>query len=386
MNCLFCCGHAVVTTFTVVLGLSLPVEVETVSGDKVAGKWNGAEEGAIRLMTSGGNTAIPIDKLVSLRPADLPPTKTKPPVLVTITGGSSVRVQDFALTDSTFTLEPRRQEPIQLPVKQVRSVRFRLESAKTDPQWLGLLEAENRRDLMVIRRPGDQLDPIEGIVLGLTNETLKFELDGEAIDAPIDRLEGIILRGSASSGSSKVRVEDIYGSVFAVSRLEPSSGSETVEVDLGGKSPHPIPLGDIRSITWASGRVLLARVDAADQSLTPLLKTKVDADLFAAWFAPRSEDDDLVATAGGKIEFRVDDGFRVLAGSVIKDADVIGGDSVVRIVADDKVAWEESLTDDQPKGFRVEIANVRRVRFEVLSGKDGDVGDRVRFLNLRFLK
>lgn len=386
MNCLFSCGQALVTLVTAVLGLSLPVEIETVSGEKVSGEWQAATEDAIRVKTDDGDQEIPIDKLVAMRPAEAPEPGTPPTNLVSIVTGSQIRVQGFSLKDGKFLLEPRRQSAIQLPVQQIRSVRFRLGNAKTDPQWLGLVEAENRRDVMVIRRPGEQLDPIEGVVLGLDDETLSFELDGEKIEAPIGRLEGVILRSTASSTSAKVRVEDIYGSVFAGLRLEPSSATDRIEVLLGDDVRHTIPLEHLKSVTWASGRQMLARTTAANTEVTPYLKTNLDSQLLEAWFGPRSDNDDLVATAGGSAEFRVESGFQTLAGSVVRDTDVNRGKAVVRIMIDGKVAWEESVSGDKAKGFRVNIANARRVRLEVAAGKDGDVGDRVRFLNPRFLK
>ncbi|MEL6106127.1 MAG: NPCBM/NEW2 domain-containing protein [Planctomycetota bacterium] len=386
MNCLFSYGQALVTFVTAALGFSLPVEIETVSGEKLAGEWQAATKDAIRVKTTDGIKEVLVDKLVAMRPVDAPEPGTPPTSLVSIVTGSQVRVQDFSLADGKFLLEPRRQSTIQLPVQQIRSVRFRLGNAKTDPQWLGLLEADNRRDVMVIRRPGEQLDPIEGVVLGLDNETLQFELDGEKISAPVDRLEGVILRSTTTTASVKVRVEDKYGSVFAGLRLEPSTASDRIELLLGDDVRHSIPLEHLKSVTWASGRQMLARTTAANSEVTPYLQTKIDSELFEAWFGPRSDNDDLIATAGGSAEFRVDPGFQTLAGSVVRDTDVNSGMAVVRILIDGNVAWEQSVSGDKPKGFRVNIANARRVRLEVVAGSDGDVGDRVRFLNPRFLK
>jgi len=133
--------------------------------------------------------------------------------------------------------------------------------------------------------------------------------------------------------------------------------------------------------------VMLASQPAVERNFLPYVSTNVPQSLIDSWFAPQAAGDDLVAAATSSIEYRVEPGFQTFAGSVQRDPSVAsGGTVVVRVLVDDQVQWEETLQGRSAKGFRVDIADARRVRLEVAPGDDGDVGDQIRFLKARFLK
>ena len=363
-------------------------QLETSDGSVITGTWAGASESGIRLDDGSGARDYPVDTLVALRPAEAVNSASSPPIGVTLVDGTSIFAQEIGMDDSTIKVEPRRQPAIELPIKQVQSIRFRLGAAATDPQWFGLIEKETRSDMMVIRRGNDQLDPIEGIVVGLTAENLLFDLDGDTIEAPRDRLEGVVFRTSEQAArKTSVKLVDRYGSTYLAARLEPSDSGDAVDVILSGGIKHSLPIDQVKSINWSSGRILLANETPASSDFTAYLKTSVPRELTNAWFAPKAKDDDIVAAAGGSAEYRIADGFQTLAGSVGRDESVNSGSEItIRVLVDGEVSWEQSLVDRSPKGFRIPIAGARRVRLEVLAGRDGDVGDQVRFLKPRLIK
>lgn len=364
------------------------IKIETSRGEFIDGTWAGVTEAVVRVNDGTSTREIPLDQVVALRPATAMHASAGPKINVTLTDGTSIFAQDLAMDAASVKIEPLRQAPINLPIKQIRSIRFRLGGPVTDPQWLGLVEQESRTDLMVIRRSNDQLDPIEGIVVGLSREKLQFELDGDKLDAPLERLEGILFRTSdAPKMAAKVQVADIYGSTFLAARLEPSDKSDSVEIMLPGNLKHVINLNQIQSITWSSGRIMLAGQSAASLEMTPYLATGLPSALIKGWFGPIADGEDLIAAAGGKIEYRVEDGFQTFAGSVQRDEAVaVGGTVLIRVLVDGELKWEQSLSDLKAKGFRIPIGGALRLRLEVSAGKDGDVGDQVRFLKPRLLK
>jgi len=369
------------------LVLSVPVEIETVSGDVQSGTWAGVGESAIRIRRDSGVVELPFDQIATLRPAEPPEEKNASGRRVLLVGGSEIAADRVTLREEQLTIDPRRQDDLVVPIQRVRAIRFRQPSAATDTQWLGLLEDDRRTDVMVIRR-GEQLDPIEGVVAGLTADSLQFELDGNAIDAPLDRLEGVLLRQTAGTeAKTTVKVVDQYGSVFHGTTLAPTDDSAGIEIRLPGDVRHTIRVEQIRSISWAGGLMLLARESPAELVMEAVLATAADRELVRNWFGPHGRGDDLIAVAGGRIEYRVEDDYESFAGGVRRDADVVGGGRVtVRILVDGSVRWKETLTGSEAKGFRIPLADANRLRLEVDSGDDGDVGDTVRFVKPRLLK
>lgn len=364
------------------------VTIETTSGETLSGMWAGVADGSVRLNVDGSERQIPFDQMVVMRPTSDVPLSDGPPTEVTLVDGSSIKAQRYAMSGETVTIEPLGQAAIEMPVDRVQSIRFRRSAAATDPQWLGLLEKEHRSDVMVIRRGNDQLDPIDGVIVAIDGETLRFELDGDKIDAPVERLEGVLFRTpQVELSRPTVKVSDRNGSLFLTAGLEPSDDADSVTLQLLGRVPHPIPLKEIDRITWASGRVLLAAEPPAERGYQPDLQIQNAGALIQQWFAPFAEGDDLIADAGGFVEYRVEDGFQKLSGSVVRDASVADAGKVqIRILVDGELGWQQTLSDAAPKGFSIPVDSARRIRMEVLSAGDGDVGDRVRFKKPRLLK
>ena len=376
------------TAFSAAEAFAVDVQLETTAGETLSGTWAGNTDTAVEVMIGGTRKSIPFDQLVSVSPQSDVPISDGPPTEVTLIDQSSIKAQEQSLSGERLRVDPLGQPAFEVPIDRVRSIRFRRGTATTDPQWLGLLEKDQRSDVMVIRRGNEQLDPIEGVVVGLDAQTLKFELDGDPIDAPLDRLEGVLFRTTQSDTSRpSVKVFDRNGSVFLASRLQPTSRDDAIELMLPGKVPHSIELKEIDRIVWASGRILLARESPAEVGYRPRIDANLPTGLLTRWFAPAADGDDLVADAGGFVEYRVDEGFQTLAGSVVRDPQVADRGKVqVRILVDGEVGWEQTLADDLPKGFSLSVANGRRVRLEINAAGDGDVGDRVRFKKLRLLK
>ena len=363
----------------------LPVELETVSGEIIGGTWHGTTPNGVQIERGGSFQEVAYDQLVGLRPLDPPPPPTSPSRRIALIDGSKINALKIESNGDDLVVDPRRQAALSVPLDRVHWVRFRKGTSKTDAQWLGLTEAQQRRDVMVIRRDGDQLDPVEGVVVGLLPDRVNFNLDGTAIDPPIDRLEGVILRTTTErQAKASARVTDVYGSTFEVESLRGTA--EEIEMVFAGGISHSIALKQVAAITWASGQLLLSELKPADSAMQPYLQTQLDGRVFDKWFGPRAEATDIAMVSGGEVDYRIEDGFQTLAGSVRRETLADGGKVTVQISIDANIVWKETLSGDSAKGFEVTVAGHRRVKLKVLAGEDGDVGDQVRFLKPRFLK
>ncbi|MDM4016131.1 NPCBM/NEW2 domain-containing protein [Roseiconus lacunae] len=366
-------------------GIAAEVEVELSSGEKLRGNWVQADTSSLTLQ--GPDQTLDISQIVNLRPTSTDTSAISPPVNAVLVDGSQVRANSVQADDQTITIKPRTQAEIKMPLASLRAVRFRPSNANTDPQWLGLFDKEIRSDLMVIHRSNAQLDPVEGIILSIDEQTVSFELDGDTIEAPVERLEGVVFRNSPASSSSKTVVEDVYGSSFNASRIELIEDAAGLRITLANGVTHELKISQLKRIRFASGQQLLAGLAPADKQMRPYLKTAISTSLFDDWFAPAAENEDIVASAGGGIEYRVEDGFEFFSGSVGRDPSAQGKWTVkVQIAIDEEVKWEQELSDWEPAGFRLSVAGARRIKLKVIPTGDGDVGDLVRFYKPRLLK
>ncbi|MCC9602423.1 NPCBM/NEW2 domain-containing protein [Stieleria sp. JC731] len=365
--------------------LAADVEVELSSGEKVQGQWTSINGESISI----GDPVQPheLSQVISLRPLANQSDAIPPAINLTLVDGSNLRITSVISDESDVTATPVKRMPIGFPLEAVRSIRFRPSAAATDAQWLGLFEKELRSDLLVIRRANDQLDPVEGVILSISAQTVNFELDGDEIEAPVERLEGVLFRNILENSSSGTRVETVFGSSMVASRIRLANDGQDVQLTLQAGVQHDVPVNQIKRIQFASARQMLASQPPASKRMQPYLKTGISESLFDAWFAPSSDKDDILAAAGGEIEYRIESGFENFTGSVSRASESEGkGKIKIQIVVDDEVRWEQDVQDSELAGFQISVAGARRIKLSVQPTNDGDIGDLVRFFKPRLLK
>lgn len=366
----------------------LPVRVTTSDGETVQGKLGRISATGLKVDRDGETIELSFDRLATLEPLAVEASSGRS-FLVSLLNGSKIAARDVSLSDESLTIQPRRQQPLSVKVKDVKSIRFRAASTNTDPLWLGLLEREGRGDMLAIRRDGDRLDPYPGIVQGIVGGIVAFDMDGTSVQAPIDKLEGVVFGGNRSvAEDAPIRVRDVYGSAWAVAEILPSQPDQPLRLALGGGIVHELPLTHIVSIRWSSGLQLLASSQPTRSSFQPYFPSNVKLQLLDAWFAPsRVGEADLTMRGQSSIEFRVEEGFKTLSGSVQREKSVRqAGQITVRILVDDQVKWEERIDGQNRLGFELSVDQARRVRFETDCGEDGDLGDTVRISRPRLMK
>jgi hypothetical protein len=314
---------------------------------------------------------------------------TGPVYRVTLTGGSRIAAQAISSTENDLLIEPRRQPPLKVPLKQVKSVRFRASAPTTDPQWLGIVEREQRGDALVIRRDADRLDPQQGLITGFKPESVTFDLEGTVVNAPIERLEGVVFGNTDSETAvAPIQVTDTFGSVWSVVALEASNADEPLRLQLSGSIRHELPLDQIASIRWSGGLRMLASEPPAAANYQPFLGTSVSSESQTAFFGPAAEGDfDLRMHSGSIVEYRIEPGYRTLAGAVRRHSAVEKASAVsMRIELDGKPVWEQSLQDAELRGFELPLQDARRLTIVVDNGGDGELGDTVLIVRPRLLK
>lgn len=407
-----------------------PISAETTSGEMASGvtaatviatlnttetfrgEWTAVLDDGIELKRGGITSTLATADLMSLTHTLAKP-QMAPSMVVLLTSGSQLNVNAVRTDQDDLVIEPSRQASLRVPIKQVRSIRFRRPTASTDPVWLGMIQNTTRGDRMVIRRSGNKLDSAEGIINGISDAKVRFDLDGDEIAAPTKRLEGVIFGGTNQEPESPdILITDVYGSTWAAEKLIPSqlagpASSASLQIQLAGNITHRIPIDLVRDIRWSGGLVMLAMTKPADLSLKTEFAIAWDDDLHRDWFGPRpasgpSEADsvsagskstvapagnDLILHGGTAVEYRVEKDFRLFSGSVRRSETVKNASSVtVRIAMDGKVVWENSLPNADPLGFELELSDARRVRIEVDGGDDGDLGTIVRMVRPRLVQ
>ena len=375
--------------FVVLLASVLQVRVTTIDGTSRDASLQSVTERGVEIEAGGKTETISLETLLSLERLDGPST-TPPLMRVEMFGGGRIGVTGITALDANATLAIRGQSPLLLPLNRIRWVRFRQSSLAVDPQWLGMIEKTKSTDVLIVRRVNDVIDEVQGIVKSITPEFVNIDVDGTSLQAPIGKLEGVLFADQpALSDAGAIVIEDLLGSrwrVFSISSSDPKS----VTLDLGDGLTHQLPLDQLRRVETTGSVQYLAAESPVESSYSPFSKLGLDEPLAIQWFGVSSNADrDLVMQADSHVEYRVDKSFSTIAGSAQFDPSVTaGGKCSMRILLDGKVAWEQTfdVSEPAPRGYELPIGSARRVRFEVKTAGDGDLGDTLRIRQPRLVK
>jgi hypothetical protein len=371
------------------LAMVIEVRVTTLDGKARDGELLSITNSSIEVQSNGSKESIATDQLLSLQRIDSA-TKSSPLLRVELLNGSRVAVTEVTTNQADAVLQTRDQPPLMVPLKQIRWIRFRPATPAVDPQWLGILEADHSSDVIVVRRSGNALDEVQGIVKSISATAVTIDLDGDELVAPIEKLEGILFGSiAAEPRSSNIIVEDLLGSRWMVESIE-SGENNLVRLMLGSGASHTLPLDQLKKVETVGSVQFLAAESPVESVFQPTTSIGLNKELAARWLSAFGVDDrDLVLHANSHAEYRVDDRYSSLVGSAQFDHSVTsGGKCTLRILFDGEVVWDQTFDVEtpSPRGYELPLGKARRVRFEVKDAGDGDIGDTLKIRQPRLVK
>lgn len=392
---LFPCWLIGLVAGTAILPISYAAEaaaeatILTANGQTVTGEVQSIDEGRLVARTSDGEQrSWGLDELATLQFSN--EDRTGPAGRVTLWDGSRIAIEHVTLGggQERLIVQPRLQSALGVALERVRSIRFQAPTVATDPLWLGLVEEAARGDRVVVRRDEKTLEPVSVLIRAISRESVGFELSGRSVEAPLGRLEGILLAGNPPElPDAAVQVEDVFGSRWVAQeiRLPPDADEFIVRWKNGWE--HRIAKEQLQSIQFAGGILMLTEAEVADADTAVPEGLAVDPSLIANWFGPKVQGNAILMQGPSEATYRIPDGFRRLVGSVRRNDEVERfGPASVQIRLDDRIAWEVVMTDDRSLGFELPLDGARRLTLCLSESPGGTIGDCVDWVGVRLLK
>lgn len=368
------------------------VEVAPLDGDRYPARWLGVSAHGLKLNVEGEDRTVPLDALQRIERAE-PLGKTSPSTVVTLRDGSTLPVDGVTLQGDTAELRLRRHGKISLPVRQLARIRFRPPSAAVEAAWQNYVEGQGAEDQLVIRRGTDTLDTAGGVIKAIAEEAVTFELGGSPLEAPRQRLEGVIFGGAAAgpSGTARLQIVDAYGIQLNAVRIDVGPTPETMKVTTQGGIAVPLRLEYLQRLALAGQSFNLATAEPLASRFEPFigLPEAVAAQQAEAWLGPQTTPrGTLVMPSRSERTYRIEPGFQRLVTEIQIDPQVtLGGHCDVSLRLGDEVRWEQRLRLGQPAvAVDLPLGSASRLTIRVDYGEDGDVGDIVHFRSPRLLK
>ncbi len=331
-------------------------------------------------------------------------------VVVELTDGSIIRGRQYTARGKTAKIILADRQAIETPTDAVRTVQFgefrQSHPAKAadslDAEWARLVKMNADGDLLIVRAD-ENLDYHKGVLHDVTDDVVRFELDGEALPVKRSKIVGFVYHhGSEPSWlSAACRITDATGSQWAASSL-------TLAEKLQWTTPSGLtvaePLESVVEIDFSGGKLTYLGDLKPDAAVwTPYFGVEKPLPAAERFFAPRwnrgfegapLQLDGVVYGKGLAIHCRTElvyrlpdrfSRFQAIAG--IDDAVRPNGKVRLTIRGGDKILLETTiLGSDAPRPIDLDARNARRLTILVDFAGGFGPGDRLLLCNARILK
>lgn len=347
---------------------------------------------------SGVSRKIPFESILRLRftATKSAPPKTEAAMVVELRGGSRIFASDFTSDGKNVTIASGIGTLV-FASKTVSTCLFGKLNAELLPQWTSFVESQVSSDMLVLARSDDSLDKIEGLIGKVTTEFVAFDVDGQSVEAPREKLAGIKYFSSDVALLPLAGVvRDVHRNEWIISSITSEGGACTLKLNCG--ESVTLRVLDITEIDLSYGNSrYIADMEPIERTSLPRFELAIElADAAKLFGARKTEPTTGPGLKGPSVEFigagsatyRVPAGFTKLVGSVELKP---GGQAFMAcraaVMLENRVLWEHNFeATRQPQEISLAVESDKRLRLVVESKADHPLGDIILWNQLRLLK
>jgi len=398
--------HTVLMSAVFLAG-AIDVEVQTLDGQKTAGRLTQLDGQHVAVDTTAGAATFEVSKLVSVSSAagkgtDVP----KPQVIVELIDDTRLNAKSFGTVKGQAEIELVSGGMIKVPTKIIRYARF-VEAAPTQgqlaKQWDEMLALKPGGDLLVTRKKGS-LDYTEGLVRDINADRVNFSLDGENIEVKRPRVEAILYyRVTEPALPVPQCVVHLLGNAQIAAAYIELKG-DLISLTTAASAKFEVPIESLARLDYSVGKLqFLSDLEAELTEVTPYFGGPKDLAAYVDAFAPRRDrnlDNEPLKLAGKTYEkglalhsqtrqtYRLAGKYRqFMAIAGIDDAISAGGSVQLQISGDGKQLWEGTIkAGDEPRLLEIDVTGVKRLELFVGFDDNLDVGDHLDLCEAKVMK
>jgi hypothetical protein len=380
-----------------------PFEVQTLDGQTLVGPLVEIAADRLTMDAVGGRKSLDIERLVSVvsrqKPAAPPPESG---LVVELTDGSIILAERYIAQAARAKISLTDGQVLETPTNIVHTVQFQRPAAALAAEWGRLVGMNADSDLLVVRKE-DSLDYHKGVLHDVTDDAVRFELDGDILPVKRSKLYGIAYRHGVPANRPEAicRVTDAAGSQWAVHSL-----------GLAGKLQWTTPAG--LNVSEALDKIV--QIDFSGGKIVYLSELKPESVRWAPYFGPRKPLAAEEQFYAPRFDHNVDGGTLLLAGTSYRKGlalhghteimyrlpgsfshfrAVAGIDDAVRpsgktrllVRGDDKVLLDVVISgNDAPRNIELNVASVRRLTIVVDFADSLSAGNDLLLCNARLSK
>jgi len=409
----------------VATGLAADVEVELrpLAGESAMVRLTGLSAKQVTVEVAGESRDFPTAKLMWIQGPGIAPAD-KATIWIDLVDGSKLAANSFATTQGVARIGLAGHAPLQIPTRSIHTVRFRQQTPELAASWREVTFTQATSDMIVTRKTSvrtieqgeneprtvteQALDQLEGTLLDITDDSVRFEVDGEKVPIRREKLEGLVYYHPAKRQFSPpvCRLTEAGGSVWVLSDVSLDGGR--ISATTTGNVRADVPVTAMTKLDFSVGNVAFLSDLEADSgagegafSLQPpamshkfnsVFQVRSRPPLGADGFriAGKRYDNGLSMHSPARLVYRVPEGFRkFLATAGVDDSVVAPGRFDLVILGDGKeLARHAILPDERRQAIPLDfdVSQIKRLTI-LLDPTDGqDIGDQLDLCEARFTK
>ena len=379
-------------------------EAATLDGHTVVGPIIELTPKRLTIATKKGRVLILTATLLTVSPEKkVKSAAGNPDVIVELADGSVIRARQYVAGGSRARITLAGGEVVEAPAGMVRTVLCG--SPQTDAlqsDWSRLTSMKADADLLIVRN-GNGLDYHKGILHDVTEDAVRFDLDGKVLLAKRSKLLGFAYHHGAPAEMPPAicRITDAAGSLWPVRSL---ALADRLQWTTPAGLTVSQPCDNIARIDFSAGNVLyLSDLKPDSIAWTPYFSGREPLPAMKQFYAPRFDRgiDSPVLRLGNvdyrkglalhsrtELVYRLPERFsRFLAVAGIADAVRPGGKVRLVVRGDDKVLFEAVFAgSDAPRPIDLDVTGVRRLTVLVDFDDGLSRGDHLLLCNARVSK
>ncbi len=247
-------------------------EAATLDGRSVVGPIVALTPETLTIAAASGRVSIPTTKLLAVVPTEKPAAAGAPGVVVQLADGSMIEAQQYLADGNRARITLAGGEVVEAPAATVQNVLCgALQTPELRSDWARLTGMKTDADLLIVRSDAG-LDYQKGIVHEVSEDVVRFDLDGKILPAKRAKVFGLTYHHGAPAKMPPAicRIRDAAGSLWMVRSLS-----------LGEKLQWTTPAG----VSVAQSCENIARIDFSAGKLLYLSDLEPDSIVWAPYFA-----------------------------------------------------------------------------------------------------
>jgi hypothetical protein len=395
--------NSIISLAVLLISAAPSFEAQTLDGRVVTGPLAVLTADRLTISAKGGNVSLGTQDVLALVPAQKPqPAARSASAVVELTDGSIIRGQQYLARGNQARIALVGGETVEVPLSAVRTVQLRQNSDEPNSEWSRLVKLKADSDLLIVRAE-ENLDYQKGVLQDVTEDVVRFELEGETLPVKRSKVFGFVYRHAKEPDlpPAVCRITDSAGSQWSVQSLA-LAGELRWTTPAGLKVAQP--LGIVVEIDFSGGKLAyLGDMEPESVDWTPYFSVERPLPATQKFYAPRRDRgfESPALQLGGavyakglalycrtELVYRLPARFsRFQAVAGVDDAVRPNGKVRLMVRGDDKTLLETViLGSDPPRALNLDLKDVRRLTILVDFAGSLGAGDRLLLCNARVIK